>query len=466
MIKRQGIGSSTTSAGNSANNGTCGVPPSAQIDGFPTARCNSTNFDKELDDAIEYLDFDIDNYSQSLRAFAPGLGDLTPDSNQGFGPVHASNSSQLQRRAVVQWFSDKIVKVRKRLVFPMLLEGHANSICAQPVTNTVEKGAEKLKGVAIAVVNGVKEAAVKVNEALSLSPPLNLNIPISVAPLKELNVPSTPFGEAFLVYNRSATLNQNGAATNFINVYCVQCGVNGSVQLNGRAKWSLLNGLSEATVDMRGDIRARLAVGVDAGFKLEKQYVRGKVIKQGIPTLTVPKIIVVGPAIGFAAEAEFSIGLSGQVLFGVEANIPNFAATLDFKNGSRSTSSGFTPQVKQIFNATAQITASAGIGLPISLSVGLDILALDRNIDASITTKPSVVAELTYASSNRCEVTSGACLNGIGAKLECEWNTSSCVVQKTNLVALVVNQVYADIAGAFKFNLRRDEKPLYSKCIK
>ena len=207
----------------------------------------------------------------------------------------------------------------------------------------MEKGAEKVKGVATAVANAVTEAVVKVNEALSLSFPLNLIIPISIAPLKALNVPSTPSGEAFLVYNNSVALKKDSAAKDFINVYCVQCGVNGSVQLNGRAKWSLLNGLSEATVDMRGDIKARLAIGVDAGFKLEKQFVRSKVIKQGIPTLTLPKIIVIGPAIGFAAEAEFSTGLSGQVLFGVEANIPNFAATLDFKNGSRSSASGFSP---------------------------------------------------------------------------------------------------------------------------
>lgn len=100
-----------------AANGTCGPAPLPILDGFPTATCNSKTFDEDLDVAIGYYNFDVAHYSQNLEGFIPGIGDYTPDSNEGFGPTRLSNSSGIQRRAngrknPFSWINKRILQVR------------------------------------------------------------------------------------------------------------------------------------------------------------------------------------------------------------------------------------------------------------------------------------------------------------------------------------------------------------------
>ena len=78
--KRQVVASSKST-------GDCGKAPSDKIDGFPSATCNSSTFDQDLDDKIGYLSFGEDDYSGSLKSFAPGLGDYAAEDNEGFGTL-------------------------------------------------------------------------------------------------------------------------------------------------------------------------------------------------------------------------------------------------------------------------------------------------------------------------------------------------------------------------------------------
>lgn len=99
--------------GNAAK-GTCGQPPSPEIDGFPTAVCGSATFDEDLDGTIGYFNFDAANYSQSLQKFVPGLDDVKPENNDGFGPIQKSQLSRLVRRAnPIKAFGKAIIDVRK-----------------------------------------------------------------------------------------------------------------------------------------------------------------------------------------------------------------------------------------------------------------------------------------------------------------------------------------------------------------
>lgn len=102
-------GNSTTGSSGNSTSGSCGQPPSSKIDGFPTAPCGSSDFDKILDDEIGYLNFDSADYSASLQAFAPGIEDTTASDNQGFASTGLRRRSKLQRRG---WFTDNILKVR------------------------------------------------------------------------------------------------------------------------------------------------------------------------------------------------------------------------------------------------------------------------------------------------------------------------------------------------------------------
>ena len=95
----------------SSNNNGCGPAPSSNIDGFPTATCNSTTFDQDLDSEIGYLSFTAADYSTSLKTFAPGLNDYSPAGN----PEFVVESRRLRRRGNIERrdFFDSFVDVSK-----------------------------------------------------------------------------------------------------------------------------------------------------------------------------------------------------------------------------------------------------------------------------------------------------------------------------------------------------------------
>ncbi|KAL8675639.1 MAG: hypothetical protein Q9224_007447, partial [Gallowayella concinna] len=197
-------------AADSPATGNCGPAPSARIDGLPTATCNSSTFDQDLDDAIGYLPFDEDDYSESLERFAPGLDDFTAGGNQGFGPLQ--NTTRLTRRAGRGYFADKL---------------------AAAVARTFNKAAEALRNLPAAVVQAAKEVASKVADALAISPEVSLKFGLGVASPK--NLTASPWGDAKQLFKKTLTSTYFGggrgagtlesARTGVLTVYCVRCGV-------------------------------------------------------------------------------------------------------------------------------------------------------------------------------------------------------------------------------------------------
>ena len=101
--------------------------------------------------------------------------------------------------------------------------------------------------------------------------------------------------------------------------------------------------------------------------------------------------------------------------------IPNFSANVDLVNGSNSVVQGFTPQFVKVFEAKAEISATAGLGLPLSIGVCIDIPPIKFTKTISLTEKPVVEATFKYAVSTTCEGLAGntECINGISYNLKC-----------------------------------------------
>ncbi|RDW58463.1 hypothetical protein BP5796_12393 [Coleophoma crateriformis] len=74
----------------------CDPLPAAEISGFPAAACGAT-FDADLDATIGFFNFDVDHFSASLEAAAPGLGDYNVTDYQEDDVLDA-NGNTLQRR--------------------------------------------------------------------------------------------------------------------------------------------------------------------------------------------------------------------------------------------------------------------------------------------------------------------------------------------------------------------------------
>ena len=114
----------------------------------------------------------------------------------------------------------------------------------------------------------------------------------------------------------------------------------------------------------------------------------------------------------------------GQVLAGVKMSIPNFSANVDLVDGSKSSMKDFTPHFEKVFEAKAEISATAGLGLPVSLGLGINIPPIKFRKMVSLTEKPVIEATFKYAASTTCEgIGDNECVNGIGYGINCKlWN--------------------------------------------
>lgn len=310
----------------------------------------------------------------------------------------------------------------------------------------MEAAALNLKAVSKYVTDGASAVGQKVVNAIAVSPRFNLIVPAGV-PLPDSLYSDSPWGKALEIYKRenssenTATIkggDLKGTSTRTLTVYCVGCGVRGKVQLTGRAKWALKDGLQSAVVRINGTLGAGFSLGLDTKIATEQvfDYPLGTV---GIPGWQIYGVIVVGPSFGLSAVAELNIALAGQVLAGVNVTIPNFNATLDYIDGENTTALNLVPEFDPVFNATAEITARFALGLALTFGVGLEIPAIKYKKTASVSNVPSIAASANYTASTTDVGVNGNeyCVNGIGYKVECK--TITCIVTKihTNNLSLI-----------------------------
>ncbi|KAL8669726.1 MAG: hypothetical protein Q9168_005695 [Polycauliona sp. 1 TL-2023] len=421
---------------NNSATGACGPAPSDRIDGLPTANCGSPTFDQDLDDKIGYLHFDADDYSRSLEKFVPGLDDFDPADNEGFGVLQNANTTRLTRRQKGGWFGDRVAKA---------------------LAATFNKAAEKLRELPAAVIQAATKVATQVVNALSISREISLKFPLDVASPNRKNITTSPWGDALVLFNKSKESTNfgggrgagtlEGSRSGQLTVYCVGCGVRGEVQLSGQATWTVSEGLQRAQISVNGNINAGLSLGIDAIVQTHQVF-DYPITAVGIPGFSIPGFIIVGPSLSLAAVAELNVSLAGQVLTGVQMEIADFAATVDFVNGSNSKSANLVPRLTPVFNATAQFSATLALGLPLSLGIGVQIPPLKFKKTASINEAPSVEASLNFTASTTNVGVNGNtdCVNGIGYNVQ------------------FVNAIYANLFGLFKYDLHRYTKEITTGC--
>lgn len=167
--------------------------------------------------------------------------------------------------------------------------------------------------------------------------------------------------------------------------------------------------LVKANIGMNGNVAASVETGIDAHAELTKNF-PFPIAQTGIPGFSVSGLFTIGPEIALAAEVDLGISLAGQVLAGIKMTIANFSANVDLVDGSDSLAQGFTPQFEKIFEAKAEISATAGLGLPLSIGVVIDIPLIKFTKTISLTEKPVVEATFKYAASTSC--------GGIGGSTE------------------------------------------------
>lgn len=271
---------------------------------------------------------------------------------------------------------------------------------------------------ASAIAKGVSQAAKVIARVVvtvvetPISAAISKTFGIQIGPS---NLVSSPWGSAYQLYHKAGA-SDSGAASGDVTIYCVNCGVSGSVSIGGSASLNIIHGLTAAQVGVTGNIAAGLQLGLDTNAQISQisQTFRTQIASTGLPGFSVPGIFIIGPIITLEAEMDLSVTAQGLLLVGATMSIPNFSAHLDLVNNKNTLSTGFTPQFQKVFNASGQISASAAIGLPLSIGIGIEAPLIKFKKVVALTNTPSVAVSAVYraSSSNRA-----ACNNGIAYSL-------------------------------------------------
>jgi hypothetical protein len=303
---------------------------------------------------------------------------------------------------------------------------------ATAVANTVVAVAKTAIKIATAVVTGKYDPSIDTTFSINLGP-------------KELV--DSPFGQAYQLFTKSGT-SSGGAASGEVSLYCVGCGVTGKIHISGAASFAIYSAsLTSGFVAMDGNVHAGLELGLYAQAEY-KQTFEKTIASAGLPGFSIPNIISVGPVIQLKAELDIDIAATGQLLVGATMDIPNFAARLDLVDSSGSYSRGFTPVFTPIFDVSGEISATAVVGLPLSVGIGIvcPLIKLDKTI--AIVDKPALTANAKFVGGTGPAPEDAVCYNGV------------------DIGVLVSNDIYLDFFGAKKVNLvTYTAPPLLSTCI-
>ncbi|KPI41669.1 uncharacterized protein AB675_9045 [Cyphellophora attinorum] len=282
-------------------------------------------------------------------------------------------------------------------------------------------------------------------------PVINKQISLNV-PQQKNTVPS-PWGPQVLIASYSQQY-QGGAASGKINLFCVDCGASGTADIAG----SIVVNVPKGITSVKAELGVNLAVGIKIGLEAEATYtqtINQKLFEVGLPGLDIG-IARVGPILRVGADVILDLKAQGTVLGGGTFSITDAKASIDAISLS-GTSSGWNPSFNPVFEAQGSIAASAELGLPIELALGVSVgvSSLSFSAGVSVVERPAIVA--------KAQASATANLNGAGfVSVDGCTGISAGLTFKNNLYALAN-------AGSFvnrRFDLNEvPEISLVSTCI-
>ncbi|KAI9827729.1 MAG: hypothetical protein M1832_004218 [Thelocarpon impressellum] len=216
---------------------------------------------------------------------------------------------------------------------------------------------------------------------------------------------STPKGTASTPWGPGSELFHHATANESLEIYCVDCGVNGRVTLTGSVKFSFFKGFKAASIRADGQLHAGLQLGIVAQLGFSGKF-KVPIAQVGLAGLVIPGILSVGPEVALAAGASFDVRALGQALAGLKFDWPALSAELNIKDPDASSASGFEPVITKVLRASGGIVATADAYLEVALGVSVSVLAGLFRRSLALVDRPGVVMSLGPGSSEQCPGTS------------------------------------------------------------
>jgi hypothetical protein len=319
---------------------------------LPTA-CIGEFFDLDLDDFMGYGELSAEDMA-FLKEATSGLG--------SDAITRLSRRALMHQRSLERRFPNPYSFVKKHIVQPLV----------SGVKTTYNVGKVVVKGTVQLVTTGTISGGIK--ESFKFALPDG-----SKADAKQVE---SPWGPAALIaaYGTESKIKADKGVQRegYLNIYCVGCGAQGSVELAGRATWAVGRGITQGEIEAWADLRVAMKIGVDAQIKLTREW-RKTLFQKGLPKLSFGPIII-GPQVRVEARTTLEAGAEGRILAGAEFNWNRAYAKVDMIDPSKSTRQNFDPVGHPTFEAEGSLYVGAELGLPIGMHFGVTVASWSKTV--------------------------------------------------------------------------------------
>lgn len=255
-------------------------------------------------------------------------------------------------------------------------------------------------------------------------PSVSFNVPIDCSP-PAFELDDSPWGDAYKIYewhpgsdgdvnyglNLGALAKMTGTdelltfdidgVTQLpipgIDLWCVDCRLTGTVTVTGQATFTFPFGITDLLIKLDGNLIANMGIGLDAFAEYTADLFDLRVFEIAIPGFEIPEVIAVGPYLTLDINAELKVEAVGQFLAGAELHWEKIGQTIDFLDPIKTTGHGYAPQVTPKFKASGNVTATASLGIPLGLNIGVDILDGTFQEAVAIVDRPAIEAVAEYS---------------------------------------------------------------------
>lgn len=314
---------------------------------LPTT-CTGQYFDLDLDEFMGYGELSAEDKAFLKDATAG----LSSDEISGLARRALMHNRQLARRNIVK-------KLFKKYV-------------VEPIKTTIKVGkAVASAGYELVTTGGISGS---IKESFKFALPDG-----DKADAKQVE---SPWGPAALIaaYGKESKIKADKGVQvdGYLNIYCVGCGAQGSVELAGRAKWVAGSGITQGEIEAWADLKVAMKVGVDAQIKLTREW-KKTLYQKGLPKLSFGPIII-GPQVRVDARVTLEAGAEGRILAGAEYNWNRAYAKIDMIDSSKSTRQNFDPVGHPTLEAEGTLFVGAELGLPIGMHFGVTVSGWSKTV--------------------------------------------------------------------------------------
>ncbi|MCJ1430981.1 hypothetical protein MMC27_000331 [Xylographa pallens] len=338
----------------------------------------TTNFD-----ALEYF-FNV-QVGNTSAINGPDLPDYVTTVD---GDVYDGNSDDgvptrrhIERRWFWSWIVAKVVNIVKAIL-PKFISDTIDA--ALNIYNKIRNGAIK---VASAIIPGFSHEFTK-----SYVNTFPINLGSASQTTSQSVAPVFGIGTAFSV----ADIGAVGT------IQCVDCGVKGSVDVDGRLGFSIAKGITTASLTINAaQTTVVIQFGISANGKISHEFNK-QLFAVPLSPLTIPGIITLGPEVSLNTALNLAIDGSAQVLIGGTLTIAKGSTTLDVINPSQNSFTGFSSSFVPVAKAQGSISVTADLGLPVKLEFGLDVLNGLFKKSVALVDTPSCFITASVATDSSC----------------------------------------------------------------